>query len=401
MTESASLLPANSTPWEIAQSLTSASRRPLPTDLPRQVWNPDTCPVEFLPYLAWGLGLEIWDDEWSEQKKRDVVARIWNLKRLKTTPQGIKDYVNLVDADVVKFVRPRDRMWLVPAMTPAERKEIMAKMPEIRIYPDAGVFSALPEQTFYGFSFWGASAYLADSAEYYYSKRAVYKDGDLEVDVSVVGINSAIDASYRIQLQASQPWKSFYNYHALQSFRVPSDATDHVVAIAPDRAAQSFAVAPGLIATTVAPEETADTVDASVAKAFHFPSFYNNSFRIPSDAAKHLYSSLRFMNPEKVGTFGRPMSFWGWSRSSIPAFSAELTVQSPIEKPIWSFSNWWGVGFWNAEPLDPLWDSLEAITVAQAARDDIWVSLKLYEPVAFSMGLRFGEFNFGDDRKVV
>jgi len=400
VTEPESLLPSNSTPWEIAQSLTSASRRPLPTDLPRQVWNPDDCPVEFLPYLAWGLGLEIWRDEWTEEKKRAVVKQIWRLKREKTTLQGIRDYTNLVGGDIVKAVRPRDKMWWVPSMTAAERKAMMAEMPEIRIYPNAGIFPALPGQTFYGFSFWSASAYLADSSEYYYSKRAVYKDGDLEVPVSVVGIESAIDASYRVQLQASQPWKSFYNYLSMQSFRIPSDATDHVVAIAPDREAQSFAVAPGMIATAVAPVPTADVVESSVAKAFYFPSFYNNSFRIPSDAAKHLYSSLRFMNPAKVGAFGRPMSFWGWSRSSIPAFSAELTVQTPIKKPIWSFSNWWGVGFWNAEPLDPLWDSLEAVTVAQAARDDVWVSLKLYEPVSFSAGLRFGEFNFGDDRKV-
>lgn len=401
MTEATSLLPVNATPWEHAQSVTSAERRPLPADIIRSVWNPDTCPLELLPYLAWGLGLEIWKDEWSETKKRDTIKRIWRLKREKTTPQGIKDYVNLVDGDVLKFVRPRDKMWWVPSMSPAERKAVMAKMPEIRIYPNAGVFPALAGQTFYGFSWWSASARLADSADYYYSKRAVYIDGDLEVPVSVVGIDSAIDSSYRIQLQASQPWKAFYNYLTMESFRVPSDANDHVVAIAPDRNAQSFAVAPGLIATSVAPEETSDIVEASVAKSFYFPTFYNFSARIPSDAAKHLYSALRFMDPAKVGAFGKPMSFWGWSRSSIPAFSAELTVSAPIKKPIWSFGSWWGVGFWNTEPLDPLWDSLEAITVAQATRDDIWVSLKLYEPVSFSAGLRFGEFSFGDDRKVI
>ena len=106
VTEHPSLLPPNSTPWELAQSLTSANRRPLPTDLPRLVWNPDVCPVDLLPYLAWGLGLEIWKDDWPEAKKRALIKRIWLLKRRKTTLQGIRDYVDLVGGVIVKAVRP-------------------------------------------------------------------------------------------------------------------------------------------------------------------------------------------------------------------------------------------------------------------------------------------------------
>ena len=401
MTEAISLLPVDSTPWEKAQSLTSAKRRPLDSEIIRKLWNPDTCPVEFLPYLAWGLGLEIWKEDWTEQKKRDVVRRIWKLKRLKTTPQGIKDYVNLVDAEVVKFVRPRDKMWWVPAMTPAERKAMMAEMPEIRIYPNPLPSSASPAQNFYGFSYWSVGAWYPDTGAKNWYDRAIYKEGEEEVSVAVVGIESAIDASYRVMLRANQPAKAFYNWIALNSFRIPSDSAEHVVAITPTETAENFAIAPGLIPKNVAPEAVSETVEGPVYKAFHWPSFYNASFRIPSDARKHLYSSLRFIDPAKVGRFGRPMSFWGWSRSSIPAFTAELTIEAPLKKPIWAFGSTWGVGFWNKQDLSLVWDSLEAITIAQAARDDVWASLKLYEEVKFSAGLRFGEFNFGDDRKVV
>ena len=400
MNEDLSLLPPNSTPWEIAQSVISAERRPLDAEIIRRLWSPQNCPEEFLPWLAWGLGLEVWKDDWPEAKKRDVVARIWKLKRLKTTPQGIRDYVNLVDAEVVKFVRPRDRMWWVPAMSETERAAIMARMPEIRIYPGPPVSDAGPAQVFYGYSFWSAGAWIPSDAAKRWTDRAVFVEEGIETRVTVAGLEGAVDASYTVALRARRPWKDFYSRLAVTAFRIPSDATDHVIAITPNKDAQSFAVAPGLIPVSVRPEPVAETVAAPPWKAFHWPSFFNASFRTPSDAALHLYDRLRFMDPGNVGAFGRPMSFWGWSRSAIEPFTAEVTLQAPIKKPVWSFGAWWGVGFWRSEPLDPLWDALEAITIAQAARDDIRVSLKLYEPITFSAGLRFGAFNFGDDRKV-
>ena len=322
------------------------------------------------------------------------------MKRIKTTPQGIRDYVNLVDADIVKFVRPRDRMWWVPAMSETERAAIMARMPEIRIYPSPPVSDAAPAQAFYSYSFWSAGAWIPSDAATKWTDRAVFVEDGVETRVTVAGLEGAVDASYTVALRANAPWKDFYCRVGMIAFRIPSDAAEHLIAITPNAEAQSFAVAPGLVPASVRPEPVAETIEGPAYKAFHWPSFFNASFRIPSDAALHLYDRLRFMDPAKVGAFGRPMSFWGWSRSSIPAYSAELTLQASIKKPVWSFGAWWGVGFWRSEPLDPLWDALEAITIAQAARDDIHVSLKLYEPVTFSAGLRFGAFNFGDDRKV-
>jgi len=396
------LLPPNSTPWELAQSLTSAARRPLPTDFPRLVWNPDLCPEEFLPYLAWGLGLEIWKDEWPDEKKRAVIKRIWLLKRRKTTLQGIKDYVELAGGEIVKAVRPKDRMWWVPAMSAEERAAIDARMPEIRIFPQPSVRGAGSAQTFFNVSFWGDGARYPDDAKRSWLDRAVYVDEDGARPVTITGLNgAAVDDSYVIQLRASATAKAFYGAAQFGEgrFRIPSDADRHVIAISPSEGALTFSVPAGLIPTAVRPEPKAEIVAASVYKAFHWPSFFNVSFRIPSDARDHLYDSLRFMDPSKIGAHGRPMSFWSWSRSGVAAFSAELTLRAPTPKPLWQFGAFWGQGFWAATDLSLLWDALEAIRIAQAARDDITVSLQLYREITFSGGLRFGEFAFGDYQK--
>lgn len=41
--------------------------------LVRESWNPDTCPAELLPWLAWAFSVDEWDTTWTEQEKRDVI----------------------------------------------------------------------------------------------------------------------------------------------------------------------------------------------------------------------------------------------------------------------------------------------------------------------------------------
>lgn len=67
-----SLMPANSTALEraAAEALANIERVPVPL---RQLWNPDTCPVELLPYLAWAFSVDRWDSNWPETTKRKAI----------------------------------------------------------------------------------------------------------------------------------------------------------------------------------------------------------------------------------------------------------------------------------------------------------------------------------------
>ena len=46
--------------------------------------------------------------------------------------------------------------------------------------------------------------------------------------------------------------------------------------------------------------------------------------------------------------------------------------------------------------LSPFWDALAALRVAQAQRDTVLVSTKLYQPIDFNSGFLFGQFDFGE-----
>ncbi len=54
------------------------------------LWHVDTCPVELLPWLAWAFSVEVWEHDWSEEIKRDVIRSAIAVHRLKGTRQSVE-----------------------------------------------------------------------------------------------------------------------------------------------------------------------------------------------------------------------------------------------------------------------------------------------------------------------
>lgn len=84
------LLPPSSTPLERALANTVAKVSTLPTPA-RDLWNPDTCPVELLPWLAWAFSLDDWDVTWTEAQQRAAVKASYSVHRYKGTIGSVKD----------------------------------------------------------------------------------------------------------------------------------------------------------------------------------------------------------------------------------------------------------------------------------------------------------------------
>ena len=86
------LLPTGSTTLEVAAAEACAVIEQTPVPL-RQLWNPQTCPVELLPYLAWAWSVDRWDAKWPEATKRKVVAASAYVHRHKGTIGAIRRVV--------------------------------------------------------------------------------------------------------------------------------------------------------------------------------------------------------------------------------------------------------------------------------------------------------------------
>lgn len=91
------LLPPNSSPLERAfdtLETEALADMPLPVG---DVWSPERCPAALLPWLGWGLSIDIWDSDWTEEQKRAAIASAIDDQRRKGTRAALRRALDRID----------------------------------------------------------------------------------------------------------------------------------------------------------------------------------------------------------------------------------------------------------------------------------------------------------------
>ncbi|HDP7797560.1 TPA: phage tail protein I [Escherichia coli] len=86
------LLPTGSSLLEVAAAKACAEIEKTPVSI-RELWNPDTCPANLLPWLAWSFSVDRWDDKWPEATKRAVIRDAYFIHCHKGTIGAIRRVV--------------------------------------------------------------------------------------------------------------------------------------------------------------------------------------------------------------------------------------------------------------------------------------------------------------------
>lgn len=86
------LLPVGSSPLEVAAARACADIENTPVPL-RRLWNPDNCPANLLPWLAWAFSVDRWDESWPEETKREVIRSTWFIHAHKGTIGAVRRVV--------------------------------------------------------------------------------------------------------------------------------------------------------------------------------------------------------------------------------------------------------------------------------------------------------------------
>jgi phage tail P2-like protein len=92
-----SLLPPNVSALETALEASAEARLdgvPVPV---KDTWNPATCPDFLLPWIAWGLSIDLWDTAWSEAQKRAAIASAIADQRRKGTRASLRAVLDRFD----------------------------------------------------------------------------------------------------------------------------------------------------------------------------------------------------------------------------------------------------------------------------------------------------------------
>lgn len=80
----AALLPPNATDMERALAEVVGEALTVPVQI-ETLWNPWTCPEPLLPWLAWAMSVPVWENDWPQQTKRQVIATSFETHATKGT----------------------------------------------------------------------------------------------------------------------------------------------------------------------------------------------------------------------------------------------------------------------------------------------------------------------------
>lgn len=404
-----SLLPPNSTAWERAQELTSAARWPLPTGVIPAELRWDQCPEADLPFLAWAMSVDIWDEAWPASKKRSVIRRAFELHRKKGTLGGIRNYVELADAELYRAIRPPSKAFLGASTTPAEKERQLKALPQIRIYlakrhglaqhraffgtPGA---NKQPRGAFFSDQFERGICFPADvENRAQLQQRAVYIRDGVTQELRWSRID---DRGERVFLRGSNSHSVFCGRPAGRHF-VPSTAADRIVTLdlsresAIDQLVHRFAVVPKMEAVHAAPFRVYERGAAPRSVFAGTP--IGGRYFMPSGAVHRTYDTIYFKPRDLAATARQATSYMGVERFGMPAFTAELKIAVTGKRPRRATDRFVG-GFFYEAPRKRLLQALAAVRASKSCRDEIlvdtktWRSLTIGSPLFIGAGLKLG-----------
>lgn len=96
------ILPANAQPFERASAAGLADNLPVPL---RQILDPATSPAPFLPFLAAHASVDLWYGDWSDARKRLMIASAISLASQKGTRAAAAAFLPFVDGVLVDALR--------------------------------------------------------------------------------------------------------------------------------------------------------------------------------------------------------------------------------------------------------------------------------------------------------
>ena len=105
----------------------------------RSLHNPDTCPIDLLPWLAWALSVDTWSTDWTEAQKRAVCKASLQIHRHKGTVGAVEDALAALGISL-EIIEPKDQD---PATRVPHKLQIVAMVNTVFLDVESGTDSLL------------------------------------------------------------------------------------------------------------------------------------------------------------------------------------------------------------------------------------------------------------------
>lgn len=254
------LLPRNSTALERVLSAAGARMTGLPVQIDL-LKRPFDCPTQFLPHLGFELSVDVWENSWTEMRKRTAISRAIPLQQKKGTGYTLREYVRYADAEVIKIERPPQGVFAGKSLTKEEREAWLETLPQIRLWSIRDTVNAPSRKMFINSNnsrrmhsarfclSWGCL--VPSSALVRHGRRARWVVGGVETDTRVSNDGSI----EQLHIPSVAGLSAFCGRPMLGRYLTVSTSSRRLVTIQP---AQSLpwrsAVTPSMQAITAEPE---------------------------------------------------------------------------------------------------------------------------------------------------
>lgn len=383
-------------------------------ELVRDQWDPVAISAENLPYLAWGVGVNLWEDVWDDAVRRGWVADQWSYKAVRGTPAAYRLALANSGYTVTQMVRPPQGFWLAPDLTKAEWDYWIRQMPELRIYygPKQGVrgdddfFLDGPDDGTVQRAYTGyadVDFLPLDDGFALYGRYTLIRQNGIDTPAFRIEYNPASETLPSVEYERV----STQGVSELGGVFVAEDALDeaifldfeetapHLYTIKLDRTYSHNLSSLSL--TTVVPdlepispryETNSDIGDGSL-YSFSDGSFWDDpgfGYVDITDGGEYLLADSIYLFDKDVNAIlTRGISFLDVARFGLPTYYAEIQIDTHAVDNSWgtyienAFLD--GVDFYLDEDTTVTDRAMRAVVDAKALRDTIAVSLAPVRPV--------------------
>ncbi|WP_065755198.1 phage tail protein I [Bradyrhizobium paxllaeri] len=308
-------------------------------ELIQAIWDPWTCPLRVLSYLAWAMGVEYWNDDWSETTKRAWVAYQLEFKSTRGTRKALEVAVDYAGRDispwgyeVTKVMARPQKVFSGPSLTREQREAWLARLPQVRVWRINEQGTAAPYKSFYNshaanrlrhrrFHLGGAASIPSDAITRL-KRRARWIEHGVETDIHV----SDFGSYFQLHKAGVENGSVFSGRpFGLGRHYLPSTADERLITIEP-RAAMPWRSAntPSMQAVTSEPERV--TVHGTRGRGVFCDTPLANFF-VPTTAPYRIYQRYAVLDPTVRELRRPPTQFMGVGRYGFPAFTARVHVE--------------------------------------------------------------------------
>jgi phage tail P2-like protein len=368
-------------------------------------WDPALVQSENLGTLAWGVGAQLWHDEWPEVVKRKWTASQATFLPLRGTITAIEMAIAIQNEglgsagtiELLQVQRPPQAMYWGGAVPKETWDAYLALLPEIRIYSSRQ--PALVDGVYFGDGFWGDGHFAAERSLNLSGRRAsLYRNGTItplplftQEDVSP--ISGSPFYSETAQIPSDAGLGLFYGDGYFGSeFTGGNPPVEYVTyRLVRDKGYyaspfQTTAVLKGLVPMTPRYERASETKDAGLAAFWGDAQWGGGQYLETDEGWRMMFDRLRLYDPEVSAPLGTGSDFWSDGRFGMPAKYLELMIRTSrqLHEPeaVWTDS-FYGASYLTGSDLTLVDLAFKAVEAAKALRDTVMVSLDTTRPLTF------------------